>query len=332
MLQLLLSQHPSIASLPEPWFMLHLLYALRSGGLATEYNARSAYRGLSEFIAALPNGHESFIAAVRSASMTLYEAALKSLGKELFLDKTPRYYLVVPELREAFPRATFLFLVRNPLDVLSSMLETQATTWTDLARRDLLHDLVTGPPAIHQASSSVGGKKILIRYEDVVANPRHHLEEICRTIGLPFNQKMLRYRNIGAPGRSLGDWTGVHKHEIPVSDYIGVWHQRLDTRWKRELALAYLRHLGPGTVRGLGYDYGALESELSGMGFISRRGNRRWRIIATPRSERRWWDTAALSTARAVRQRGRIRTLLHIAYIAWHGRPRRRPPQSPVTD
>ena len=138
---------------------LFFLYALRREGIATEYNARLAQRGLREFIGTLPQGHETLLASVRASGMSLYGAALASSGKERFLDKTPRYYLIIPELMETFPEATFLFLVRNPLDVFSSILQRHARgDWTRLGRRDLLHDLLTAPEAIHRAAAPPGGK------------------------------------------------------------------------------------------------------------------------------------------------------------------------------
>jgi len=55
---------------------------------------------------------------------TLYNRALEVAGKRFFLDKTPRYYFIIPELKNVFPEAKFIILLRNPLAVLSSILNT----------------------------------------------------------------------------------------------------------------------------------------------------------------------------------------------------------------
>jgi hypothetical protein len=333
MLQLLLAQHPAIASLPEPWFMLHFAYALRKNGVATEYSARYAYRGLNEFIAALPDGRDAYLAAVRSAAISLYESALVGSGKNLFLDKTPRYYLIIPELTEAFPGATFLFLIRHPLDVFSSVLEAQTNDdWTRLARRDRMHDLVTGPRAIHEATSAVRARKAVIHYEDLVQHPEQNLREICNTLGLAFDPKILRYGYQSVQGRPLGDRRRAPQHEAPVTDYVAVWRRRLDSQWKRGLALAYLRELGTSTVEGLGYDYSESERELLGRGSHVGSGNRRWRLITVAPSERTWRDKLRLAVARSVSERGWFRTMLRGLYIVWWGRPPSRLRDPAVTD
>ena len=41
-----------------------------------------------------------------------------------FLDKTPRYYLILKELEQVFPDAKFIFLFRNPVQIYASMLST----------------------------------------------------------------------------------------------------------------------------------------------------------------------------------------------------------------
>jgi hypothetical protein len=332
LLQRLLSEHPAIASLPEPWVMLPLIYAQRASGLATEYSARFAHQALSQFLASLPDGYGTYTAAVRAAGMTLYRAALESSGKQLFLDKTPRYFLIIPELKEIFPQARFLFLVRNPLAVFTSIWEAHAGgDWTELGRRDRFLDLVMAPRAIHEAITGVGGGGSLIRYEDLVEDPESCLKDICTTLEVPFDPAVLRYGKVTDPGAYLGDAKSVHLHGTPVGDYVEAWRSRLDVRWKRGLAVTYLRELGPGIVDGLGYDYSALERDLVVLG-TSRAGGRRWRLISTPGSERSWRDRVRLATARSVHERGWLRTILRVLYIAWWGRPRRRPPDPAVTD
>jgi hypothetical protein len=333
LLQRLLSGHPAIASLPEPWLMLHLLYASRSGGFASEYNARVASLGLQRFVDSLPNGDSTYLEAVRTAALKLYDAALTSSGKQLFLDKTPRYYLVIPELVRAFPQATFLFLVRNPLDVLSSLLDAHARgDWTQLARRDLLHDLVTAPAAIGEAMSTESGKKLLVRYEDLVEEPERALGPICETLDLEFDPEMLRYDADGTPGRTLGDRTTIHKHERPVTDYVSVWRRRLDTRWKRSLANSYLREIGPATLGSLGYEYRSLHDALRTAGPLPRSASRRWRVILRPANERTWRDDLWLSAARSIHERGWGRTALRALYIGLRGRPPHPRSATGVTD
>ncbi|MBI4530372.1 MAG: sulfotransferase, partial [Candidatus Latescibacteria bacterium] len=50
LLQRILGGHPDIHTVPEPWLMLHPLYALRSDGYQTEYAVDVAHTSLREFL------------------------------------------------------------------------------------------------------------------------------------------------------------------------------------------------------------------------------------------------------------------------------------------
>jgi Sulfotransferase family len=331
LLQRMLGGHPAIGSLPEPWFMLPLLYASRSQGVASEYNARLAARGLRQFVASLGEGDEG-VRAVRAAASTLYGGALRSSGKQLFLDKTPRYYLIIPELLETFPAAAFLFLVRDPLDVFSSLLQAHAGgDWTRFARIDLFNDLMVAPKAIEGAVSKPSAKKLLIRYEDLVEDPPAVISSISDMLDLTFDPAMLSYARDRSPDGSFGDRTSINEHDHPVTDHVSGWRRHLDTRWKRSLALSYIRDLGATTLSTLGYELSALEEELVSVGSLDRRTGRRWRLIGTPENERTWRGKLQLSAARSLHERGAAKTAMRAAYIAVIGRPPKPPSPSGVT-
>jgi len=56
-------------------------------------------------------------------TVRLYARASKNETKYL-LDKSPVYHLVVEQIIELFPEAKFIFLCRNPLSVISSLLRS----------------------------------------------------------------------------------------------------------------------------------------------------------------------------------------------------------------
>ena len=128
LLQHILASHPQVHTVPEPWFMLHLVYGLRPSGLEAEYNAQYAYLALKGFLDETPDGESAYVEALRNVALCLYEKALEPSGKKYFLDKTPRYYFIIPELHRIFPKAKFIFILRNPLAVLSSILEVNLRT------------------------------------------------------------------------------------------------------------------------------------------------------------------------------------------------------------
>lgn len=132
-------------------------------------------------------------------------------GSFRMLEKTPKNSLRIPFLARVFPEAYFLVLHREPRDVLASMMDAWLSGrfvtypalggwslllvpgWRALAGRPL-HEVVA---AQWQATVQVLLDDIaelprerfgVVRYEDVVANPARVLPELCRTLGLGWDQ------------------------------------------------------------------------------------------------------------------------------------------------
>ena len=119
LLQRIIAAHTRVASATEPWLLLPLFYSLRSQGQYAEYGQGPAAKGLTHFVEELPGGRSAYLAEVSRFARGLY-GRTRSDGETYFLDKTPRYGLIVDELREAFPGARFIFLWRQPLAIIAS--------------------------------------------------------------------------------------------------------------------------------------------------------------------------------------------------------------------
>lgn len=319
-LQNILRGHPRIDALPEPWFMLHLLYGMRPAGLAAEYDASTAQRALTDYLSAVGGGRQLFIRSVRAAALSLYGDALRRSGKDLFLDKTPRYYLIAEELRETFPKARFIFLVRNPLGVLASMLQPLRGDWTALRRLDRMHDLITAPRNIARAATTLDERAALVRYEDLVRDVEDTLSQLFTQLGIEDVKGLGTYRPVES---TLGDTKSVTRHTTPVTDYVDRWKGDLGSPDKRDLAMSYLNALGAELLEGFGYSYRDLVHQLAA-GQPKGRAGRRWRMLVTPDEELTWWNRLTLSFVHSRYQRATLRTLLRMAYMAifGHARPR----------
>ena len=125
--------------------MLHPLYALKEKGIETEYGADTAQQGLFDFLKQIPEGIELYKEALRKLGWTLYNRVVELSGKKYFLDKTPRYYHIIPELYSIFPNAKFIILFRHPIAVLSSVLKTWFENRVDKILAPNVVDLVKGP-------------------------------------------------------------------------------------------------------------------------------------------------------------------------------------------
>ena len=120
LLQRILGGHDSVFTAGESWLMLHPLYALKHDRIQADYEPKYAEIALREIINQFPEKDEIFYKAVRRYSLTFYDQALENSGKSFFLDKTPRYYMILNDLIRVFPNAHYVFLFRNPMAVLSS--------------------------------------------------------------------------------------------------------------------------------------------------------------------------------------------------------------------
>lgn len=309
LLQHILGSHSEIHTLPEPWIMLHLVYALRPTGLRAEYDSKYAYLALKEFVARIGtgNGEALYIAAVRNMALAIYGQALKSSRKRYFLDKTPRYYFIARELYQIFPNATFIFLIRNPLAVLSSILEVNFKgDWRQMfAQEDRKHDLFTAPRLILDAIEAIGEQAVVVKYEQLVTRPKEVVKYLCQRIGVKFEIEMLNYGGkVRFDGTTFVDPKSVYKHDRPVTQYVDDWVLRLNSPQKVRIAKEYLSELGEDTVRRLGYSYEELWDKLESIKIKRTQLTVPLKLLITPPSELRWWDCLRLAVIGSISSRG----------------------------
>jgi hypothetical protein len=261
MLQRILGGHSQIHTTAEPWIMLHLIYALRAKGHEAEYNALLAHEALQDFFRALPDGQKDYEAAIRNMALHLYKSAIKPSGKPLFLDKTPRYYLILPELARIMPDARFILLLRNPLAVLNSLLNASVKErWILLAR--LRNDLLLAPRLLVEAMGLLQERAIVVHYETLVTEPAKQVTGICQHLALDFQPDMLDYGENLFPRGAMGDSSTINKYSGPTIDRLHTWLALGRHPQTRHLAERYLHDLGPDLLAAMGYDYAGLNDQL----------------------------------------------------------------------
>jgi hypothetical protein len=258
----MLTAHSAVASVAEPWILLPLAAVTGEGRARTysEFSNRLAVRAVEEFISELPGGKETYLAAMRDMIGSLYQHLCRA-GEPYFLDKTPRYYLIVDFLAELFPDAKLIFLFRNPLDVLSSLI----TTSTDNRLR--VHhthvDLYAGPQLLHEAHRQYSEGSLTIYYERLVSQPEETSQQLTAFLDLNYEPAMVTdYGGVTFHG-SMGDRTGDTKYDRPDTASVGRWKGVLDTVPRRAFARRYLEYLGPHTLETFGVSLDGLLQELS---------------------------------------------------------------------
>ena len=259
LLQRILGGHPDIYTVSEPWLMLHPLYALRFSGVKAEYNAHLAGNALQDFLQILPNGKADFFEGVRRMYGYLYKRALENAGKCYFLDKTPRYYFIIPELYHTFPKAHYIILFRNPLAVLCSILNTWINkNWFSLY--SYKHDLILSPRLLIEGKKILGENCIVVHYEQLISNPEIEIERICKKLGIVFSAEMIEYRD-RLPQWHLGD-KEIYQYSQPHSLSREKWVKDLQHPQIWRLVDGYLKLLGKEIISQMGYKYDELQRML----------------------------------------------------------------------
>ncbi len=263
LLQRILNGHSDIHTTAEPWIMLHPLYALKKNGLIAEFDSNLARQGLEDFISQVPERQELYFKALRHMGCTLYNRMLEVSGKRFFLDKTPRYYLIIPELKKVFPKAKFIFLLRNPLAVLSSTLKVWFQNNSEILQKSPNYlDIIQGPSHLIQGIQLLKEDAIVVKYEELVEDAENSVRAICKKLGIPFGQEMLIYGVNPKPKGRFGDPVGIYQHSRPVTDNIDKWQKNISSPELVGFAGQYLKTLGSDIVTKMGYDFEELKQKL----------------------------------------------------------------------
>lgn len=313
--QKILGKHSDIHTVSEPWLMLHPLYALRTQGCEAEYNAFWARRAVKDFLQELPNGEESYFEGLRRMYSYLYSSALASTEKRYFLDKTPRYYQIIPELYRTFPNAYFIILLRNPLAVLCSIVNTWAKKdWFFL--HQCRSDLVRAPQLLLEGIDLIGKRCLIVQYENILLNPEDEISKICHKLDIDFSQDIINYGPSEVNPWKLGDDTNVYENTKPNAKNLGKWISQLDSPQVWRVVNDYLQLLGKNTVEKMGYSYEELQNILDERRphpFKLRRTLPLQWFLKKPEEYSKWeYEYQMVRIIRAFQVKGFWRTVVHL--------------------
>ncbi|WP_420426272.1 sulfotransferase family protein [Algiphilus sp.] len=260
--QRILASHAEIATVAEPWLLLPFVYALRNDGVYTEYAQSTGAKAIQDFIRELPAGKGDYYAALRELALRLYGSASGNKS-QYFLDKTPRYHLIIKEILEIFPEAKCIILWRNPLAVAASIVRTWARNERWITHRYNI-DLYKGVENLVEAVDAKPDRFFHLRYEHMVTEPETVWPSVFSYLGLRYDPFVLeRYSGVQFSG-SMGDPTGNRKFSRISSDSVDDWVSAFDTPLRRAWARRYLAWIGSDRLRTMGYDENELQHALIG--------------------------------------------------------------------
>lgn len=259
LLQRILATRSEISTSSEPWLLLPFFYTLKQYGVFTEYGHSICLAAFQDFVSHLPNREQDYYEALNRFAGSLYEKASKKEAR-YFLDKTPRYFLVIPEIARTFPDAKFIFLFRNPLQVFSSVVKT----WNEgRMRLDMHHvDLFRGPKLLAQGYRELEDKSLKVNFEKLVEDPRTELEKVFRYLELNFDESVIEsFGEIKFEGK-MGDSIGTHEYDKIDRRPLEKWKEVLNTRYRKTYAIKYLARLGKENVETFGYDLEDMQQQV----------------------------------------------------------------------
>ena len=124
----------------------------------------------------------------------LLEKNANGEGKGRWLDKTPYYTLHMKTLKELFPNARFVHIIRDGRDCALSMLKR---------RKDLnIHNIFFAGQIWKQyvetgqeIGSKLGSKRYFeLRYEDLIKDQDYNIKGICKFLGEDFENSMIDFQ------------------------------------------------------------------------------------------------------------------------------------------
>ncbi len=264
MTQQLLISNPEINSAPEPYFMLPLLGLLDPDMMQGHYEHELALNGINELFET--HGlRKKWDDSVKTLALDLY-SKLKTDQFKYFLDKTPRYYHIIPQLKKTFPEAKFILLARNPISVFASLLGHNMRGSIDSFTRNayVQNDIFLSfrnMVAFHKANP----ESLLLRYEDMVTDPVLQLQKVADFLEIP-KWKDASYEVAKEFSESNRiDNRSLTQHKEVVTTYVKSWMKFIDTPQKKQIALDYLTLLGPDIHRYMGYDMEASRQEIAAL-------------------------------------------------------------------
>lgn len=119
-------------------------------------------------------------------------------GKCIWIDKTPYYVRHIDFLADRFPSSKFIHVIRDGRDVSLSMIERKwdfhvfneyegARQWEWYVNEG------------RRSGADLGSRYFEIRYEDLISQPTEALKEICKFIGVEYDECVLNYRRATDP-------------------------------------------------------------------------------------------------------------------------------------
>jgi hypothetical protein len=145
----------------------------------------------------------------------LLHRELAAAGKQVLVNKTPNDVFVADLIARCWIDARFIYLLRHPGAIARSRQETRPQDSPERNARMVLRYC----NAMEQARAVHPG--MIVRYEELTADPREATQRLCAFLGLEWEPEMLDYGRFdhGRMKPGLGDWKSkIKSGEVQQAD------------------------------------------------------------------------------------------------------------------
>lgn len=220
LLRVMLDSHDDVAVPPESLFIPDYLRSDKPApvlrqALLREYEIREWGLAASEADLADCDDGAALIARI-------HELYAHSKGKKRWGQKTPRLVRHGRLLKQHFPGARFIHVVRDPRAVANSLMRSNVHRSNALyAARRWNNDVAAGLEL---------EPVLTVAYEALVTDPEPELKRICEFLGLDYSPSMLSYTQKSVDYSAF--YQDIHKKlaDKPDPNRINAWRDKMDPR------------------------------------------------------------------------------------------------------
>ena len=235
LLRLILDSHPRLAVPPPAWLFHYIYpYLYSYGDLGVEENVRALIEDALKTPAIegwpIDPKVEEVREEMRTASFAEMYAAFHRIyarpkGKERWGEKTPRDCFYMADIKEMYPDAQFIHILRDGRD--SAIDISDSILWPNglYAAAQMWRQFVE---AAEEESKALGAEAcITVKYEDLCTDPEATIQRLCSFLGEEFAPQMLAHHET----ESTRQWAQAPVHAKTVrpinTDYVGMYKNRL---------------------------------------------------------------------------------------------------------
>lgn len=120
-------------------------------------------------------------------------------GKEIYLEDNTHNILFASDLKTLMPNIKLVHIIRDPRDVISS-LQKQKWAPSDLNQLIIWYNEVMNQ-WFDQKSKLNSNDYLELKFEDLIANTQHTIEQICQFSGITFQNQLL---NVDLENHNIG--------------------------------------------------------------------------------------------------------------------------------